>query len=84
MRVAGYQILKTGQTESAIALLVANEAAYPNSTEAAFGVGRALHTAGRDDEARKAFQRALTLNPDNKRASDALKDLDKPKADSGG
>ncbi|MFI5120752.1 MAG: tetratricopeptide repeat protein [Thermoanaerobaculia bacterium] len=68
----GYQILKMGDVEPAIALLEANARDHPGSSGAAFGLGRALSTAGRSAEARTAFMRALALDPGNKRARAAL------------
>jgi tetratricopeptide (TPR) repeat protein len=77
IRGVGYHILKTGEIEPAIALLQWNSADYPHSSGAAFGLGRAFATAGRAAEARAAFERALTLDPANKRARDALQELAK-------
>jgi tetratricopeptide (TPR) repeat protein len=76
MEVIGYQILKMGEAETAIALLDANAEAYPKSSGAAFGVGRAYNTAGDAARAKEAFQRAVTLDPGNKRAAAALKALE--------
>jgi len=72
----GYQILKTGQTETALALLTQNVADNPNSARAHFGLGRALEAAGRKDGARTEYDRALAIDPDFIRARtarDALK-----------
>ena len=72
----GYQILKTGQTDTAVALLTQNVADYPNSARAHFGLGRALETAGKKDEARAEYDRALAIDPNFIRARtarDALK-----------
>lgn len=80
-QVAGYQALKMGAIPSAIALLEANAKDYPDKPNAAFGIGRAYATAGRKDEARREFQRALKLDPKHERAKAALKDLDTPRPD---
>ena len=77
--IAGYQMLKMEQPASAIALLEQNLKDYPNQADAAFGLGRAYATTGRKAEARTMFERTLTIDPKNKRAPDALKDLDAPK-----
>ena len=72
----GYQILKSGQTETAVAVLSQNAADYPNSARAHFGLGRALDAAGRKDEARAEYDRALAIDPNFIRARtarDALK-----------
>ncbi|HXC53983.1 MAG TPA: tetratricopeptide repeat protein [Rhizomicrobium sp.] len=78
MQIAGYQILKMGDVTPAIALLEANAAAYPQSSDAQFGLGRAYNTDGQKKRARAAFERALALKPDNKRAKDALAALNAP------
>jgi hypothetical protein len=72
IQAIGYQILKMGDVESAITLLEANARDHSGSSGAAFGLGRALNTAGRKAEARAAFARALALDPGNKRARAAL------------
>ena len=72
----GYQMLKMGDVDAAVALLEANAAANPESSSAAFGLGRALATAGRPGAARRQLERALALDADNQRASRALADLE--------
>ncbi len=74
-QVIGYQILKMGDRASATALLERNGAVYPRSSGAAFGLGRAYRTAERTQDAKREFQRALALDPDNKRAQSALADM---------
>lgn len=68
----GFQILKMGDHAGAIAVLSMNARDYPASSTAAFGLGRALATAGDTSNARVTFERALQLDPNNKRAADAL------------
>jgi hypothetical protein len=68
----GYQILKTGVTSSAIALLAANAQDHPRSADAQFGLGRAYRVAGREQLAVAAFRHALRLNPSDARARAAL------------
>jgi hypothetical protein len=68
----GYQILKTGVTSSAVALLAANAHDYPRSADAQFGLGRAYRVAGRERLAIAAFRRALQLRPSDSRARAAL------------
>lgn len=68
----GFQILKMGDHAGAVAVLSMNARDYPSSSTAAFGVGRAHATAGDTAQARIAFVRALQLDPNNKRAADAL------------
>ncbi|HEY5093923.1 MAG TPA: hypothetical protein VII69_02270 [Candidatus Eremiobacteraceae bacterium] len=69
----GYQILKTGVSASAIALLSKNAREYPRSADAQFGLGRAYRTAGLSRLAVAAFRQALRLKPNGARARDALK-----------
>jgi hypothetical protein len=71
----GYQILKMDDQPSAIALLERNAKSYPNSSGAAFGLGRAYRAANRSDEAKKEFARAIALDPKNARAKTALSEL---------
>jgi hypothetical protein len=77
MQVIGYQMLKMGDHPAALALLKANTADYPRSSAAAFALARAYKTSGNQTQARVQFQRALDLDPGNKRARDALHDLPK-------
>jgi hypothetical protein len=72
MQVAGYQMLKMGAVPSATLLLSENAAAYPKSSTAAFGLGRAWATGGEAAKARGEFERALALDPKNERARKAL------------
>lgn len=76
VEAVGFQILKTGDHDAAIALLEANRADHPESASAAFGLGRAYATAGRTEEARAALERALELDPEQDRARRALAELD--------
>lgn len=73
--VAGFQSLKMGAIDSAIALLERNAADHPNAANSAFGLGRAYATAKRYAEARAEFQRALRLESGNERATKALAEL---------
>ena len=77
IQVIGYQILKMGDSPSAIALLEVNAAEHPKSSGAAFGLGRALRAAGRVPEARAQFERAVALDPSNQRARAALAEIGK-------
>jgi hypothetical protein len=80
VEVAGYQILKMGQLVTALALLEENTRQYAQSSGAAFGLGRAYRTSGDDIKARAEFERALKLDPKNKRAQDALQSLEQTQA----
>ncbi len=72
VEVIGYQMLKMGEVEQAIALLEANARDHPDSSSSAFGLGRAYDTAGDRSRARAEYQRALRLDPENRRAESAL------------
>ena len=52
----------------------------PRSSSSAFALGRACRSAGKIDEARLEFRRALALDPSNKKASDALATLESSSA----
>jgi len=75
-QVIGYQNLKMGAIDTAIALLERNAADYRDDADSAFGLGRAYATAGRLDDARAQFGNALSLEPGHARATRALAELD--------
>ena len=75
MEVIGYQSLKMGSVAAAVALLEHNRRDYPQSADAAFGLGRAYETAGRKPEAKAEFERALSIDPKHQRSRDALADI---------
>jgi tetratricopeptide (TPR) repeat protein len=75
MEVIGYQSLKMGSIASAVALLEHNRRDYPQSADAAFGLGRAYKLAGRISEAKAEFERGLSLDPKDQRSRDALADI---------
>jgi tetratricopeptide (TPR) repeat protein len=77
----GFQILKMGDHAGAVALLSMNARDYPQSSSAAFGLGRAHATAGDTLRARDAFERALRLDPQNRTAAAALAALGRPPGD---
>lgn len=71
----GYQCLKMGHADTAIALLSQNVADGPRSARAHFGLGRALAAAGRTADAATQFRTALALDPTFIRARTALDGL---------
>lgn len=75
--VAGFQSLKMGAVDGAIALLERNAADHPDAADSAFGLGRAYAAAKRIPEARAQFQRALKLDPGHARATRALAELER-------
>ena len=77
VNVAGYQILKMGVVDQAIALLQQNVRDYPEAPNSRFGLGRALRTAGRLKEARAEFEQTLMVDPEHDRAKAALEGMDR-------
>jgi hypothetical protein len=75
VNVAGYQILKVGDVLQAIALLEQSVSDNPGSADSHFGLARAYRTAGRLDEARAGFERALLVEPEHERAKRALAEM---------
>lgn len=71
----GYQMAKTKDYPSSIELLRANAADYPGSASAQFGLGRALQASGDTTGATAAFQAALKLDPQFRKATDGLNAL---------
>ena len=72
----GYQCLKMGETNTAIALLTQNVADNPQSARAHFGLGRALQSQGKKETANDEFDRALAIDPNfiqARTARDALR-----------
>ena len=76
VELIGYQMLKMGDTDTAIRLLEENAVDYPLAASALFGLGRARAAAGLDDAARTAFERALELDPKHRQAQRALAALE--------
>lgn len=74
--IAGFQSLKMGDIDTAIALLEQNAIDYPKSESVRFGLGRAYRTAGRLEEARNQFRMALKIDPEHERSKAALDSLD--------
>jgi len=72
VNVAGFQILKMGDIETAVALLEQNVRDYPTSASTRFGLGRAYQTAGSLDRAREEYQAALDADSSYERAKSAL------------
>jgi len=68
----GYQCLKMGHAEAAVRLLEQNVADHPNSARAHFGLGRAYQAAGKPEDAKVQYQRALAIDPKYQRAREAL------------
>ena len=71
----GYQMAKMSDFNGAVALLKTNAVDYPNSASAQYGLGRAYKAAGDTENARVAFQKALQIDPNFKKAADGLNAL---------
>jgi tetratricopeptide (TPR) repeat protein len=71
----GYQCLKMGHPDTAVALLSQNVADHPHSAPAHFGLGRAYEASGHIEDARSQYLAATALDPGYKRAKDALDSL---------
>ncbi|HVW10849.1 MAG TPA: hypothetical protein VHC90_19820 [Bryobacteraceae bacterium] len=71
----GYQMAKTKDYAASIELLRANADDYPASASARFGLGRALQASGDIAGATAAFQTALKIDPQFKKATDGLNAL---------
>ena len=64
-----------GDVDAAIELLRQNVSDHPASAECRFGLGRALRTAGRREEALRELSKALTIDPEHRRTKNALAEL---------
>ncbi len=76
VELIGYQFLKMGEVDQAITLLQANAANYPDSASSAFGLGRAFAAADNATAARAEYERASSLDPEYRRAAEALRSLE--------
>ncbi|MGD8734447.1 MAG: tetratricopeptide repeat protein, partial [Gammaproteobacteria bacterium] len=73
MEALGCVLAETGREEEAIHCLAQVAAAHPRQQSAIFNLGMLLmNQKGRMEEATRAFQRVLSLDPDNNRARAAL------------
>jgi len=68
----GYQCLKMGHANTAVALLTLNVADNPGSARAHFGLGRALQSSGDDKGAAAEYRKTLAIDPKYTRAQTAL------------
>ena len=61
----GYEMLRNGNREGAVATFSLNTLAFPASWNTWDSYGEALAASGRTQDARSAYQRSLALNPGN-------------------
>jgi cytochrome c-type biogenesis protein CcmH/NrfG len=66
---------KMNDYAASIELLKANAAEYPNSASSQFGLGRAYTASGNTALAKRAFERALQIDPTFKKATEGLNAL---------
>ncbi|MFZ4678514.1 MAG: tetratricopeptide repeat protein, partial [Nodosilinea sp.] len=71
----GYTLLDRGWVNDAIAAFQAALRQQPNAVEARLGLALAYQRAGRDADARTAYQAVLQVSPDNSTALEALGEL---------
>jgi tetratricopeptide (TPR) repeat protein len=75
LNALGYELLRQGRREAAIAVLQLNTADHPGSSNAFDSLGEALMEAGRREDAVRSFERALALDPGNENARQMLEKL---------
>jgi hypothetical protein len=71
----GYQMVKMKDYAAALELLKANAADYPLSASAQYSLGRAYKAAGDLNAAKQAFEKAVRIDPQFKKATDGLNAL---------
>ncbi len=57
----GYDLLRSGETDDAVANFALNVEAYPDAANPHDSLGEAYETLGRRDEAKQAYARAVAL-----------------------
>jgi Tetratricopeptide repeat len=75
LNALGYELLRQGRREAAIAVLQLNTADHPGSSNAFDSLGEALMEAGRREDAARSYERALALDPHNENARQMLEKL---------
>ncbi|MEZ4721738.1 MAG: DUF2911 domain-containing protein [Flavobacteriales bacterium] len=60
----GYQLMNAGSNEEAIRIFTQNTVNHPESANAWDSLGEACYNAGKKEEAKKHFEKALSLNPE--------------------
>jgi len=68
VNAVGYALLRSEKREQALAVFQLNTRVFPDAFNAWDSLGEAQASLGHDDEAIRAFQRSLELNPDNANA----------------
>jgi CubicO group peptidase (beta-lactamase class C family) len=74
----GYTLLGTGDAAGAVQIFELNARRYGESSNAFDSLGEAYERANRRDDARKAYARAVELDPGNAHAREMLRKLKSP------
>jgi hypothetical protein len=75
LNALGYELLRQGRREAAVAVLQLNTADHPGSSNAFDSLGEALMEVGRRADAVRSYERALALDPSNENARQMLEKL---------
>ena len=76
LNALGYELLRRGEREPAIAVFKLNVEAFPDFWNVYDSLGEALLAAGHKALAIENYRRSVELNPDNKSGTDLLKRLE--------
>jgi len=77
MNRLGYTLLAKKRAADAVEVFKLNAESYPSSANVYDSLGDALVAAGRNDEAIKSYERAVSIDPNYQTSIDALKRLKK-------
>jgi tetratricopeptide (TPR) repeat protein len=77
MNSLGYNLLAKKRIADAVEIFKLNAESYPSSANVYDSLGDALVAAGRNDEAIKSYEKAVSIDPNFQTSIDALKRLRK-------
>ena len=77
MNRLGYTLIAKKRAADAVEVFKLNAESYPSSANVYDSLGDALVAAGRNDEAIKSYERAVSIDPNFQTSIDALKRLKK-------
>ncbi len=75
LNALGYELLRQGKVGQAVVVLQLNTADHPGSSNAFDSLGEAYLASGRREEAMQSYERAVSLDPANESAVQALEKL---------
>ena len=75
LNALGYELLRQGKVGPAVVVLQLNTADHPGSSNAFDSLGEAYLAAGRREDAMQSYERAVSLDPANESAVQALQKL---------